>query len=80
MKLMQEQWGVFCERVMPIDAPEIQKQEMRRAFYAGGQAIMFRIIAAFAPELEPTEGDLKIMDDLNNELNEFARAVGRGLR
>lgn len=77
-KLMAEQWGIFSERVMPIDAPAIQKQEMRRAFYAGAQAILFRVIAAFSPETEPTEADLKVMDDLNQELNDFGQALKEG--
>jgi hypothetical protein len=76
---MQEQWGIFCERVIPTDAPEVQKTEMRRAFYAGGEAILFRIIAAFAPETtEPTKEDLQIMDDLDAELKAFAADVAAG--
>jgi hypothetical protein len=76
--LMDEQWAKFFELVFTADTPEIQKREMRRAFYAGAQAILFRVIAAFAPETEPTEADLKVMDDLNQELNDFAKAIQEG--
>ncbi len=77
--LMREQWGVFCERVIQVDAPEVQKIEMRRAFYAGGQAIMFRVIAAFSPGDEVTEPDIQVIADLKDELNRFAEDVKMGL-
>ena len=48
---------------------------MRRAFYAGAESILFRVIQSFAPESEPTDADLKIMEDLDQELKDFARAV-----
>jgi hypothetical protein len=51
---------------------------MRRAFYAGAESILFRVIQAFAPESEPTEADLQIMQDLDDELKEFARMVADG--
>ena len=46
--LMAEQWDQFARAVVPVGAPLVQRQEMRRAFYAGAQAILFRVIAAFA--------------------------------
>ena len=76
--LMAEQWDQFARAVLPADASATQKQEMRRAFYAGGQAIMFKVITALAPDSEPTEDDLKLMNDLHQELNAFAEAVKAG--
>lgn len=76
--LMAEQWDQFSRAYMPSNANALQKREMRRAFYAGGQAIMFKIITALAPDSEPTEEDLKLMDDLHQELNAFAEAVKAG--
>jgi hypothetical protein len=75
---MAEQWDKFARAVVPIGAPPIQRQEMRRAFYAGAQAVMFGVIAAFAPETEPTPEDLQVMDDLERELSDFAVAVKEG--
>jgi hypothetical protein len=63
---------------LPREAPAIQKQECRRAFYAGGQATIFKLIAAFAPEGDPTAEDLQLMEDLHRELNEFKDLVLRG--
>lgn len=34
-QLIAEQWDQFVREVIPKDAPAHQKQEMRRAFYAG---------------------------------------------
>ena len=66
-------------RVIPIDAPEVQKTEMRRAFYAGGEAIMFRIMATLsAGKDEVTKADIQAMKDLNDEFREFAVAVLAG--
>lgn len=77
-QLMAEQWDQFARAVLPPNTPAVQRLEMRRAFYAGAQAILFRVIAAFAPETEPTEADLAVMSDLEQELKDFAKSVAEG--
>lgn len=77
-QLMAEQWDQFARGVLSPNAPAIQKQEMRRAFYAGAQAILFRVIEAFAPDSEPTAEDLQVMEDLHQELQDFGKAVKEG--
>lgn len=76
--LMAEQWDQFSRSVLPPDAPQDQRREMRRAFYAGAQGVLFRVIEKFAPESEPTEEDLQIMQDVHEELQEFAKLVAQG--
>jgi hypothetical protein len=76
--LMAEQWDQFARAVLPLNTPAVQRQEMRRAFYAGAQSILFRVIESFAPDSEPTEADLLLMDDLHRELSDFAEAVKEG--
>jgi hypothetical protein len=76
--LMAEQWDHFSRAVFKPGTPDIQRWEMRRAFYAGAEAILFRVIQAFAPESEPTEEDLAVMSDLYEELQEFGKAVKAG--
>ena len=73
-----EQWDSYARTVLPKNAPTAQRWECRRAFYAGAQAIMFGVIAALAPESEPTEEDLKMMDNLQRELERFAQDVKDG--
>ena len=77
-QLMAEQWDSFARAVLPKDASAVQLQEMRRAFYAGAQAILHGVIAALAPEAEPTDEDLHMMANLEIELSEFAEAVKKG--
>ena len=63
--LMAEEWDKFARLILPPNTAAVQRQEMRRAFYAGAQSILFRVIMSFAPESEPTESDMEIMNDLD---------------
>jgi hypothetical protein len=76
--LMAEQWDQYARGVLPANCSPVQKQEMRRAFYTGAQAILWAIIGAFSPESEPTAEDLKVMEDVDQELRDFAEAVRQG--
>ncbi len=75
---LAEQWDSYARTVLPKNASTVQRWECRRAFYAGAQGIMFGVIAALAPESEPTEEDLKMMDNLQKELEKFAQDVKDG--
>lgn len=61
---MSELWESFRSSVMADDAPPIQVQEMRRAFYAG----------AFGVLTEPRD----LADQLAAECIKFKQAVSRG--
>ncbi len=77
-QLMAEQWDEFARKILPPGCGAIQKQEMRRAFYSGAQAILFRVITAFAPDTEPTAEDLQVMEDLHQELEDFGKLIQQG--
>jgi hypothetical protein len=77
-QLMAEQWDQFARAILPPGVGPVQRQEMRRAFYAGAESILFRVIQAFAPETEPTAADMQIMSDLVQELRDFADQVKQG--
>jgi len=77
-QLMAEQWDQFARAVLPANCATVQRWEMRRAFYAGAQGILLKVIASLAPEGEPTAEDLALMDDLERELSDFAEAVKAG--
>lgn len=77
-QLMLEQWNEFSRRVLPVNASEVQRREMKRAFYAGAQAILFRVIVGFTPESDPTEEDLRMIDGIDRELQDFTEAVKAG--
>ena len=75
--LIGNAWATF-ERVLPADAPDIQKQEMRRAFYGGAQALLGGLLKALEPGGKTTEGDLATIDGVNAELKRFAEDVLNG--
>ena len=75
---MAEQWDQFARAILPKDCSTIQRQEMRRAFYAGAQSIWFIVITSLSTEKETTEKDLEIMNDLHEELNNFTKLVTEG--
>jgi hypothetical protein len=77
-KLVAEQWDKFARAALPINTSAVQRQEMRRAFYAGAEGVLLKVIAAFAPESEPTAADLQMMTDVHEELQEFNAAVQQG--
>lgn len=77
-RLMAEQWDAFAKALDLHQFGLTQQREMRRAFYAGAESILFRIIQSFAPESEPTDADLQIMVDLDQELKDFAQMVKQG--
>lgn len=64
-------WQSYKSEVMPPNAPVIQITECRRAFYAGVSGIITEIITMLDPGDEPTETDLRKMDDIQEELNQF---------
>lgn len=76
--MMAEQWDAFSRALNLSEAPQIQRQEMRRAFYAGAQGILFGVIAVLVPDAAPTIEDLVIMTDLSRELSDFADLVKAG--
>lgn len=75
---MAKQWTVFEAVVMSPTAPRIQRTEMRRAFYAGAEALLREIMGSLDPEAEVTDADTVIMDQIVAELTAFGEAVGRG--
>jgi hypothetical protein len=76
--LLAAEWDKFAQHVLPPTCSAVQRTEMRRAFYAGAESILFRVIQGFTPEAEPTEDDLQLMTDVNQELVDFAAAVKAG--
>jgi hypothetical protein len=71
-------WADYAEKVLPAHAPAVQKQETRRAFYAGAAAMLDAIVGGLEGGEDATEGDLAHMDDLQRELLTFAADVKAG--
>lgn len=70
-KLIEAGWvglRVACDLE---DAPKVQLQEMRNAFFAGAQHLFYSIMTILEPDAEPTEKDLERMDLIDKELRAF---------
>lgn len=76
-RLMAEQWDEFS-KILPSNCSVVQKTEMRRAFYAGAQSIIYKLMNSFDAGSGPSDTDVTLMDDLTTELNEFADSVAMG--
>lgn len=79
-KLIEAGWcGLRLAAISP-DAPQIQIDEMRMAFFAGAQHLFASIMGILDPGEEPTDADLKRMDQIHAELaafeHEFAQRHG----
>lgn len=74
-QMMAEQWDSFARAVIPRDASAVQRHEMRRAFYAGAQGILYGVIAALGPHWWPNNQQIQMLANLEIELSEFAEAV-----
>ena len=77
MNTIQEQWNSFKLLVVPKDAPPIQRQEMRMAFYAGAEAMM-RIQWAVGDEAISEDAGVAILEGCQDELRRFAEQVQNG--
>lgn len=71
-------WESYLERVLPRDAGPVQIIETKRAFYAGAESMMRAILAGLDPGTEPTDNDLRKMDEIEAELRQFGRDVAEG--
>ncbi len=69
-KIIEAGWVGF-KTILPPNAPEVQFSEMRKAFFAGAQHLFSSIMVSLDPEAEPTDADLRRMDNIHGELKEF---------
>lgn len=76
-KLIEAGWIGLRLAAIPTDAPEIQLQEMRNAFFAGAQHLFSSIMTIMDEDREPTEADLERMSLISNELDVFVAEFER---
>ena len=70
-------WAQFHEKLL-VGAGPVQIQEMRRAFYAGAEIMLNTILRGLSPGTEAEDTDLKMMDELHQELVEFVEDIKNG--
>lgn len=81
MNTIQGEWNAYAEHVMPSDAPPVQRQDMRRSFYAGYMAALLQMttIAHSVSHGDLSEAAGKaIVDGVREELLRFACAIHEG--
>lgn len=72
-------WEDFERKVLdPVTVGPAQRQEMRRAFYAGAQSFWVLALSLLEPGEEATDADVDAMNALDRELKQFAADVRDG--
>jgi hypothetical protein len=75
-KTMKELWESYVAEVLPKDAPPIQRQECRRAFYAGAVAVFGLLTNSVGVNDEdPTAEELAAIGGIAEELNVYLDEV-----
>ena len=77
MKTIHEVWESLEAAAIPADAPDIQRQEMRRAFYAGAQA-MLHLAFSVGPESVSEDEGAAMLERWRLEVLAFSRAIREG--
>lgn len=70
-KLIEAGWAGYRLMVLPPDAPQIQIDECRLAFFAGAQHLFASIMTMMDEDREPTDSDERKMDLIHRELQIF---------
>jgi hypothetical protein len=73
-KLIEAGWIGMRLAAIPRDAPQIQLDEMRMAFFGGAQHLFRCLMSILDPGDEPTEADYRRMELIDAELKEFIAA------
>lgn len=74
-RILEGGWQAFLAVSMPANANELQKSEMRKAYFLGAQHLFASIMNMLDPGTEPTERDLKRMDLILKELQQFVEQL-----
>ena len=74
-KLIARAWESYLRTVIPKDAGAVQIKESRQAFFAGSAVLFQTIMMVLEPGAEPTNHDMRVMDDLQHEINAFGQEL-----
>jgi hypothetical protein len=73
---IEQEWQEFEKKIMPKNAPEIQRKEMRRAFYAGAWT-MLKLVQSLGADGIPEEDAIGVLEEVDKECIEFLSQVGK---
>ena len=77
MRTIAEQWADFERLVLPRTAGAVQRQETRRAFYAGAQAALTVSVEIADADLSDEAG-AAVLEGLHDECQRFAGEIAAG--
>lgn len=69
--LIEAGWVGLRLAAIPFDAPALQIEEMRNAFFAGASYLYSSIMTIMDADREPTDADLARMEKIDAELKAF---------
>lgn len=75
LNTIDAQWRTFERLVMPEEASDLQRREMRRAFYAGFESALMMNLRVAA---ESEDAGVAMLEGLHQEARMFARDVATG--
>ena len=75
VKVLDSAWHSYSKQVIPISASVIQRQECRRAFYAGAQSFLNGMMTGLGSGKEPTNSDINLIESISDELKQFAEEL-----
>jgi hypothetical protein len=74
--IVMDGWESFKAAVMPPDAPPVQIQEMRRAFFAGAWLLLTEMRAYMTDDVSEEQG-VAFLEGLKSEMERFQHQVGK---
>lgn len=78
MKTIAQCHQEFERVVLPPSAGEVQRREMRRAFYSGAYAALLTCLEAAAESMDDDEQGEALIQALHDECRRFATDVAEG--
>jgi len=74
-RIIEGGWTGFAFLVLNRGLDPIKAMELRKAFYAGALHLFSSIMVMLDPGAEPSEKDLKKMELISKELQEFEASL-----
>ena len=74
-KLIEAGWQALRAMAISRDASEAQLSDLRIAFFSGAQHVFGSMMSMLDEDKEPTEADIKRMELIHQELEEFRRQL-----
>lgn len=65
-----DEWEAFRKAIIP-KVGQVQREEMRKAYYAGASAVFYLLTSLMDEGDEVTQADLAYLDSINAELKAF---------